>query len=90
MSEDKRKEVRLGVKLEVCLITNESEHSLHTRDLSNSGVFVESDSSFQLEVGTIVYMRVSQPFADGEEPPLVKAEVVRMDQDGIALKFLQD
>jgi len=89
MSKDKRKEARLGVRLEVCLIANEQELSLQTRDLSNSGVFLETDSVCFLEQGTIVYMRVAQPFAEGEAP-LVKAEVVRIDSDGIALKFILD
>lgn len=89
MSDEKRKDARLGVRLEVCLIADREEHSLTTRDLSNSGVFLETDGGFVLEQGTIVHMRVAQPFEDGD-PPLVKAEVVRIDKDGIALRFVID
>lgn len=89
MSKDQRTEARIEVRLEVCLIENEQQHPLHTRDLSNSGVYLDTGSEFLLEKETIVHIRVAQPFADGE-PPLVKAEVVRVDKDDIGLKFIQD
>jgi len=90
MSEDQRTEARIEVRLEVCLVENDQQRPLHTRDLSNSGVFIETGGEFQLEKGTIVHIRVAQPFADGESPPLVKAEVIRIDKNGMGLKFIQD
>lgn len=86
---DNRKEPRLGVNLEVELQVGEESASLKTRDLSNGGVYLESSEGPFPAVGTIVYLRVKQGF-QGEEAPLVKAEIVRLDNDGFALRFLTD
>ena len=85
---DKRREPRLEIRLEVELHTGDEACSLHTRDLSNRGLFLEKGESHLPQVGSIVHVRVKQEFADGE-PPMVKAEVVRSDEHGIALKFLE-
>jgi hypothetical protein len=85
---DKRREPRLGIRLEVELVAEGQSASLHTRDLSNKGAFLESSEVELPAVGTIVYIKLKQGFQDGD-PPLVKAEVVRSSQDGIALKFLE-
>ena len=88
---DKRREPRLGVRLEVELkVDGEESASLKTRDLSNGGVYLESSEGPLPAVGSIVYLRVKQGFQDGEDAPLVKAEIVRLDNDGFALKFLTD
>lgn len=86
---DKRKETRLGIKLEVELRSEEQELSLETRDLSNSGVFLTATNSALPAEGTIVELKIKQPLADSE-PPVVKARVVRLDNDGIALAFITD
>jgi len=86
---DKRKDSRLGIKLEVELKTQEQELSLETRDLSNSGVFLTAEEVSLPTEGSIVELRIKQPLGDSE-PPLVKARVVRIDKDGIALAFISD
>lgn len=86
---DKRREPRLGIRLEVELQLEGESASLHTRDLSNNGVFIETDQQQLPAVGTIVYIRLKQGFQEGEAP-LVKAQIVRADGDGIALKFLDN
>lgn len=48
MSKDQRTEARIEVRLEVCLIENEQQHPLHTRDLSNSGVYLDTGGEFRL------------------------------------------
>lgn len=78
---DEKREVEMQVEGESA--------SLHTRDLSNKGVFLESDQQQLPEVGTIVYLRLKQGMHDGDAP-LVKAQIVRSDNDGIALKFLDN
>jgi hypothetical protein len=85
---DKRSEPRLGIRLEVELQLEGESASLHTRDLSNNGVFLETDQQQVPAVGTIVYIRLKQGLQEGEAP-LVKAQIVRADKDGIALKFLE-
>ncbi|MGD8926828.1 MAG: PilZ domain-containing protein [Thioalkalispiraceae bacterium] len=86
---DKRKESRLGIKLEVELKTQEQALSLETRDLSNSGVFLTANETSLPVEGSIVELRIKQPLGD-TDPPLVKARVVRIDNDGIALAFIND
>lgn len=85
---ERRRQQRLSIKLEVELQCDGTECLLKSKDLSNSGVFLEKDQTCLPEVGSIVYLRIKQDFADGE-PPLVKARVVRIQDDGIALTFLE-
>ena len=86
---DKRKDSRLGIKLDVELHSEEQELSLQTRDLSQSGVFLSAQESSLPAEGSIVELRIKQALGE-EEPPLVKARVVRVDNDGIALAFITD
>ena len=87
--DDKRKDPRLGIRLEVELHIEGEAASLHTRDLSNNGVFLETAEQQLPEVGTIVYLKLKHGFQDGDAP-MVKAQIVRADEDGIALKFLDN
>ena len=86
---DNRKETRLGIKLEVELRSEEQELSLETRDLSNSGVFLTAHESSLPTEGSIVELKIKQAMGDSD-PPIVKARVVRIDNDGIALAFITD
>lgn len=86
---DNRKNPRLNIRLEVELQREGQSTSLHTRDLSNNGVFVEASEPQFPEVGSIVYIKLKQGLQDSEAP-LVKAQVVRADKEGFALKFLED
>ena len=86
---DKRKDSRLGIKLEVELHSEEQDLSLETRDLSQSGVFLSAQESALPAEGSIVELRIKQALGE-EEPPLVRARVVRVDNDGIALTFITD
>ena len=88
MSEN-RKTSRLGIELDVELLLDDLMCELKTRDLSNGGVFLTKGNLELPPKGTIVHLRVKSSLADGD-PPLVKAEVVRVDQDGIALAFIAD
>ena len=87
--DNKRKSNRLGIQLEVELHSEEQELSLQTRDLSNSGVFLAAEHSNLPPEGTIVEIRIKNAMGD-DEPPLVKARVVRVDNDGLALAFITD
>ena len=85
---DNRKDTRLSIRLEVELHIEGQAASLHTRDLSNNGVYIEASERQLPTVGSIVYIKLKQGF-QGEDAPMVKAQVVRADNDGIALKFLE-
>ena len=86
---DNRKDSRLGIRLDVEVQTDETECSMKTRDLSNSGVFLEKGEDNLPAVGDIVSIKIKQSFITGE-PPVVKARVVRVDEDGIALAFINE
>ena len=62
---------------------------LRTRDMSDSGVFLECEGSSCPPVNTRVQVRVIRP-GDGEMLPRVKARVVRVDRDGMAVTFTSD
>jgi len=87
---NKRTESRLPIQLDVELVDkNKKESALQTRDLSNGGVYLEKGSSNLPEEGAIVYIRIKNNLGDGD-PPLVKAKVLRVDDNGLALAFLTD
>jgi len=84
-----RKDPRVGVRLELELQLEGKSTSLHTRDLGNKAVFLEAEQGQLSAVGTIVYLRLKQGFQEGDAP-LVKPGIVRYDNDGIALQFLDN
>lgn len=88
-TDNKRQETRLGIRLEVELELEGEATSLHTRDVSNNGVYLEAETGQLPAVGSIIYLKLKQNFQEGEAP-VVKAEVVRADAGGFALKFLED
>ncbi len=88
--DNKRRESRLPIQLDVELVADDNnESSLQTRDLSNSGVYLEKGDSNLPPEGTIVHIRIKNNMGEGEAP-LVKARVVRVDNDGLALAFITD
>ncbi len=85
---ERRDNQRIGVRLEVEVKLEQDSASMHTRDISTNGVFLECETTRLPTVGSICIIRIKQPLGNGEPPPDVKAEVVRIDADGIALKFI--
>lgn len=58
-----------------------------TRDISNSGVFIVTPESDKLPVGSIVTVQTQ----DGpEDAPILRMRVVRHENDGIGLEFIDD
>jgi len=55
--------------------------------MSNSGVFLECSGASCPPVGTELEVRISG-LVDGEAPPLVRARVVRVTRDGMAVVFI--
>ena len=58
-----------------------------TRDMSDGGVFLQGKGKDCPPVGTLLEARIAGPDG-GEVPPVVKARVVRVDPDGMAIAFL--
>lgn len=85
-TQERRDCVRIAVKARICL-----SHSTfgvinsHSRDISDSGVFVELKSKPQLPVGAHVKMQM----LDSVMPEIVfNVKMERSDEDGIGLSFV--
>jgi len=86
---EQRKHPRTALALEV-KISHQAMASvvLLTRDISESGVFVVTDGTAALPpVGSVVEGQVQ---GEMEDPPLVRMEVMRIEPDGVGLRFLTD
>jgi PilZ domain len=83
---EQRKHPRIAVALKV-KISYEAMESvlLVTRDISDSGVFVVTDDVALPPIGTVVEGQVQGGM---EDPPLVKMEVMRVEPNGVGLRFL--
>lgn len=62
------------------------EQHTHTRDISEGGAFILREGIVLPEIGDVVEVQVQG--LPGEEAPVVKMKVVRIDKDGVALQFV--
>jgi len=69
-------------------ILDEKLWILRTRDMSNSGVFLERDGQQCPPVGTELEVRISGPVGGGGAPAVVRARVVRVTCDAMAVVFI--
>ncbi|HHI94573.1 MAG TPA: PilZ domain-containing protein [Gammaproteobacteria bacterium] len=85
---EQRKHPRTALVLEV-KISHPAMASvvLLTRDISESGVFVVTDGAALPPIGSVVEGQVQ---GEMEDPPRVQMEVVRVEPDGVGLRFLTD
>lgn len=89
LTENKRNSSRLGLVIDIKLINQDNvEHILKSRNISDTGVFLDCDDSVLfLPIGTVVTLQVCAQMGD-EPPPPVKAEVCRISKEGMGLKFI--
>jgi hypothetical protein len=90
MRENRRHErYPISVEVEVMIpgFWSKRTRMLHTRDMSDSGVFLVCDARSCPPVGAEVQVRVIGP-GDGEVLPRVRARVVRVGSDGMAVTFI--
>lgn len=87
MTEDKRQHSRLPVELTVEVsCPGRDAMVLRTRDISDSGVFLQKGEAELPAVGTELRLKVTVSLS-GDDPPVVKARVVRATDDGIGISF---
>jgi hypothetical protein len=88
---DKRREERVPLEVEVEVtipgLLWRKKRILRTRDLSNSGVFVSCDGRQCPPIGTEIEIRLTG-LVEGQEPPVVRAQVVRIVPEGMGIIFL--
>ena len=65
--------------------TQDRQYSALCKDISNGGAFIQTGEIFRL--GQLVTLDI--PFSDGKESIKVPAEIVRVNTDGIGLKFMK-
>ncbi len=62
--------------------------TVSTGDISHGGAFLQCEVDEFPPVGTEIVMKAIKPMGDGEDPPLVKARIVRATADGVGVQFL--
>lgn len=89
MSSNQRDSSRIGLVVDIKLTCEDNtEHHLKSRNISDKGVFIEYNGEpLNLPVGTNVTLQVCSLMND-EPPPAVKAEVMRVTDEGIGLQFI--
>jgi hypothetical protein len=88
MGEEKRRHERFKVPQPVKVTWPDGRMStMITRDVSDSGVFLEVRGEPMPAVGTELLLKVDG-LLGGEEPPTVRSRVVRVVSDGIGLCFV--
>lgn len=87
MSEDKRRHVRTPIACRIKILHESfGERLLRTRDISDGGVFVAIEDGELPPVGTIVQGQVQGLM---EDAPVLDMEVVRVEPEGIGLRFVE-
>ena len=86
--EDKRRHPRfhLAVRVEVHL-GDGCVRIMRTRDMCESGVYLEADDAPLPPVGSTVRLRILDDLGGEDESPLVDGLVVREDGEGIGVQF---
>ena len=89
--DNKRRHSRMNISLKVELSHPElGAHSLQTRDMSDSGLFVFYPQPEEFTVGHKVTVQVAAILGDGEEAPIVPMEIMRICDAGIGLQFIDN
>ena len=91
MTEEQRKYPRRKVHLEVELGFPTGEKQLvRTRDVSEGGVFVVVDKLYRPVIGEVVTVKLNDNEKDaGEVFPSQEAVVVRQEEGGVGLAFIE-
>ena len=65
--------------------TQDHQYTALCKDISSGGIFIQTEDMFQL--GQMVTLDI--PYSSGSESIKVPAEIVRVNPEGIGLKFLK-
>ena len=77
---------KIAVQVEVTF-PDGSVEILTTQDISHSGMFIHKQEH-ALTVGDKLYVRISGHLGDGDEAPLNRVEIVRVDDVGMGVRFI--
>jgi hypothetical protein len=90
MTDDRRSHLRIEVPMPVLLTHHALGTSeLTTVDICDNGVFLKAEAEQCPPVGDEVTLQLkSGILGDTEEPPLVRARVVRITENGMGIQFI--
>ena len=89
MSENKRDSNRVGLVIDIKLTcADDNEYILKSSNISDNGVFLQyKETPLPLPEGAHVTLQVCSQLGDEPAPP-VKAEIVRITNEGMGLRFI--
>lgn len=89
MTGNKRRFTRIEVPMPINLAhPDHGTISLQSMDISDGGVFLKADTDLCLPLGSEVILQVKAGLLAGDDPPKVRAVVVRVTDDGMGLRFV--
>jgi Tfp pilus assembly protein PilZ len=80
-----RNEVRKVYGKKISFYVKNHRYQALCKDISGGGIFIQTSEVFHL--GQVVTLDI--PFSNGDQSIQVPAEIVRVDSEGIGLKFLK-
>lgn len=83
---DNRQHVRTSYSATVKLVHSIGAMSVNLRDISVGGVFLEMEEHSRFKLGDIVHLQMQGMVQEG---PIIEAEVVRITEEGLGLRFTQ-
>jgi len=88
-SKNSSRSPRLGLQLGIRLYLDDADPILlTTRNISNSGLFVDIESPLDIREGQEIQVELAETLGDGE-PQKVTTVVVRIEKEGFALKYTE-
>lgn len=90
MKENRRFErfpIVVEVEVVVPAFLRDQKRVMRTRDMSNGGLFISTDGEPLPPMGAELRVRVLQSEQGGDPMPVVRARVVRVSSDGMAVAF---
>jgi hypothetical protein len=84
MSDDQRKDARIGFHLEVRIKDHEGQYEI--KDLSLSGLFIGVEDPYRFKEGTEIDLIMELPYEN--DPIMAKAKIMRVTMEGIGVEFV--
>ena len=80
-----RNECRKPYERTISFFVKNRRYQAICKDISSGGIFIQTNEVFHL--GQVITLDI--PFSDGEQSLQVPAEIVRVDNEGIGLRFMK-
>lgn len=79
--------IEVEVEVVIPKMLLDQKRVMRTRDMSNGGLFIATDGDPLPPMGSELRVRVIQQGQGGEAMPVVRARVVRVSDEGMAVAF---